>query len=141
SACVSARSRGWRTTIFRGGLVIVPASDNQEADQHQYRDAGDPAPHSASSVISAHHGIAQARIRVGKTWVSHGHHPPWFGTCRMKKPASRGSGSERVPLREPKVQVTRIARRQAAQNTKKKAARNAGKLAVDDQCSTVRPTP
>ena len=61
-------------------VVIVPAGNNQEADQHQYCDAGDPAPHSAGSVISADHGIAQPRVRIGKTWISHGHPPPWFGT-------------------------------------------------------------
>jgi hypothetical protein len=36
--------------------------------------------------------------------------------------------------------VIQTARTQASQNTKKKQARNTGKLVVADQCSTVRPT-
>jgi hypothetical protein len=38
-----------------------------------------------------------------------------------------------------KDQVTRTASRQAAQKTRKKQARNTGKLAAFDQISTVRP--
>lgn len=38
-----------------------------------------------------------------------------------------------------KNQVTRIASRHAPQKTMKKQARNTGRLAVADQCSTVRP--
>src|SRR5262245_44760748 len=58
----------------------------------------------------------------------------------QRKPTSRCGGSEIIAGKElgSCYAVTRTARRQAAQKTMKKHARNTGKLAVADQFSTAR---
>src|SRR5207344_941882 len=119
--------------------------NNQEADQHQHRDTGDPTPHPPGIIVSAHHGVTQPRIRISKTWISHGP-PPWFGTLCVASNEGNPLAVTAVPKEQriwgnQKDQATRVASRHAAQKTKKKAARKTGKLAVGDQCSTVRPTP
>ena len=80
-------------------------------------------------------------------------HPPSFVTLRVVSKERNPPAVTAVPQescdgtvqdrvrREPAGQVTRIARRHAAQKTKKNEARNAGRLAGVDQCSTVRPMP
>ena len=59
----------------------------------------------------------------------------------MEKPTRCRDGSEISVDREPREgqAVTRTASRHAAQKTKKKHARNTGKLAPADHCSTARP--
>src|SRR5262249_58183743 len=80
---VGARG-GSRRAFARGRAFVVPAGDDQNPDQQQYRHTGNPTPHSASgALIAAYNRIAQPRI--GKTWISHDIPPYFEALCFVSK--------------------------------------------------------
>ena len=55
--------------LFQPAIIRKPISTNTAT----------PAIQPTGIIVSAHHGVTQPRIRISKTWISHGP-PPWFGT-------------------------------------------------------------